>query len=127
VIDQLFERCFWDGRYRQVVGIAVEARKLEVLKRAILRASEDEENGKSSAKATSGDTIACDMLAGLFKKGDAKPLAIAYQIAFDLYDNSTQESLKKVREGLTKAPITVSADGKDKREDRRFRGRRVHV
>jgi len=169
VIDQLFERCFRDGRYRQVVGIAVEARKLEVLKRAILRASEDEENGKASAKAVSGeelleylldicmdivqerslrnellrlildllhdipspdyfsiakcivylneDTMACDMLAGLVKKGDAKSLAIAYQIAFDLYDNSTQEFLKKVREGLPKVPTPVAADGTDKKED----------
>jgi len=169
VIDQLFERCFRDGRYRQVVGIAVEARKLEVLKRAILRASEDEKNGKASAKAASGeelleylldicmdivqerslrnellrlildllhdipspdyfsiakcivylneDTMACDMLAGLVKKGDAKSLAIAYQIAFDLYDNSTQEFLKKVREGLPKVPTPVAADGTDKKED----------
>lgn len=42
IINELFERCFRDGRYRQVVGIAVEARKLDVLRKAILRASEDE-------------------------------------------------------------------------------------
>jgi 26S proteasome regulatory subunit N2 len=42
VVEQLFERCFREGRYRQVVGIAIEARNLDVLKRVILRASEDE-------------------------------------------------------------------------------------
>ena len=42
IINQLFERCFREGRYRQVVGIAVEARNLEVLRRTILRATEDE-------------------------------------------------------------------------------------
>lgn len=42
IINQLFERCYRGGRYRQVVGIAVEARKLDVLRRTILRASEDE-------------------------------------------------------------------------------------
>lgn len=42
IINELFERCFRDGRYRQVVGIAVEARQLSVLRRAILRASEDQ-------------------------------------------------------------------------------------
>lgn len=42
IINQLFERCYREGRYRQVVGIAVEARKLDVLRRTILRASEDE-------------------------------------------------------------------------------------
>lgn len=158
VINQLFERCFRDGRYRQVVGIAVEARKLDVLKRSILRASEEEKKkGKSSAsKASSGeelleylleicmnivqersfrnellklildllqdipspdyfsiakcivylneDAMACDMLVRLVKKADGKSLATAYQIGFDLYDNSTQEFLKKVREGLPKTP-----------------------
>ena len=42
VIDQLFERCFREKRYRQVVGIAVEARKFDVIRRTIIRASEDE-------------------------------------------------------------------------------------
>ena len=42
IIDELFERCFRSGSYRHVVGIAVEARRLDVLRRAILRASEDE-------------------------------------------------------------------------------------
>lgn len=42
IIDELFERCFQGGSYRQVIGIAVEARRLDVLRRAILRASEDE-------------------------------------------------------------------------------------
>ncbi|KAI9833890.1 MAG: hypothetical protein M1819_003399 [Sarea resinae] len=42
VIEQLFETCFQQGRYRQVIGIAVEARNLDIFRRAILRASEDE-------------------------------------------------------------------------------------
>ena len=42
VIEQLFERCFKEGRYRQVIGIAVEARNLDVLRRVIRRANEDE-------------------------------------------------------------------------------------
>lgn len=50
MIDQLFERCFRDGRYRQVVGIAVEARKLDVLRRSIQRASEDERKEKKSSE-----------------------------------------------------------------------------
>lgn len=46
VIDKLFERCFREKRYRQVVGIAVEARKFDVIRRAILRASDDEKGQK---------------------------------------------------------------------------------
>ena len=48
-------------------------------------------------------TMASDILSQLVKKADPKSLAIAYQIAFDMYDNSTQEFLKKVRESLPKA------------------------
>jgi 26S proteasome regulatory subunit N2 len=50
VIEELFERCFLEKRYRQVVGIAVEARNLDVLRRVILRASEDER--KQDGEAT---------------------------------------------------------------------------
>lgn len=59
IINQLFERCFRDGRYRQVVGIAVEARNLEVLRRAILRATEDgrKENKVGGASVGRGEEL----------------------------------------------------------------------
>ncbi|KAL8776297.1 MAG: hypothetical protein Q9213_008324 [Squamulea squamosa] len=158
IIDELFERCFRGGSYRQVIGIAVEARRLDVLRRAISRAGEDEKEQRrdeignpiksqdlieyvleicmnvvqerglrnellrlvldllndipspdyfSIAKCIvylNEHTMASDMLVQLVKKGDPTSTAIAYQIAFDLYDNSTQEFLKKVREELPKAP-----------------------
>ena len=52
VIEQLFEQCFRQKRYRQVVGIAVEAKNLDVLRKAILRASDDEkrQHGESSRR-----------------------------------------------------------------------------
>lgn len=55
--------------------------------------------------------MASDMLAELVKKGDPKSLAIAYQIAFDLYDNSTQGFLKKVREELPQPPAPTTENG----------------
>jgi 26S proteasome regulatory subunit N2 len=42
VIERLFEECFRQKRYRQVIGISIEAKSLEVLRMAILRASDDE-------------------------------------------------------------------------------------
>ena len=42
VIERLFESCFRQKRYRQVIGIAIEAKNLDVLRTAILRAGEDE-------------------------------------------------------------------------------------
>ncbi len=151
VIERLFEKCMREKRYRQVVGIAVEARSLEILRRVILRAAKDEqqENGEPTKRGEelmdyvleicmsivqerglrneilklifellndipSPDyfaiakcivyldqhSMASDILRQLVEKGDARSLAVAYQISFDLYDNSTQEFLRKVREEL---------------------------
>jgi 26S proteasome regulatory subunit N2 len=49
VIERLFEQCFRQHRYRQVVGIAIEAKNLDVLRTAILRCSEAEkQQGETS-------------------------------------------------------------------------------
>jgi 26S proteasome regulatory subunit N2 len=59
VIERLFESCLQEGRYRQVVGIAVEAQNLEVLRMVIERASDDERKlrGKQvEAEGTPGPT-----------------------------------------------------------------------
>ena len=154
VIEQLFEECFYTKRYRQVVGIAIEARNLDILRRVILRAAADEK--KANGEATNAGeelmeyvldicmsvvqerglrneilklilellndipspdyfsiakcvvylnqhSMASDILRQLVEKGDPRSLAVAYQISFDLYDNSTQEFLKKVREELEEA------------------------
>lgn len=54
VIERLFEGCLKEGRYRQVVGIAVEARNLEVLRRVIKRASDDERKAGKQPEGTTG-------------------------------------------------------------------------
>ncbi|KIX07543.1 uncharacterized protein Z518_02196 [Rhinocladiella mackenziei CBS 650.93] len=151
VVESLFEKCFQEKRYRQVVGIALEARNLDILRRVIKRAAEDErkDNGEATKKGEelmdyvldicmsvvqerglrneilklilellndipSPDyfaiakcvvyldqhSMASNILRQLVEKGDARSLAVAYQISFDLYDNSTQEFLRKVREEL---------------------------
>lgn len=52
VIRRLFESCYEVGAYRQVVGIAVEARNMEDLKEAILRSSKEASGkGKNSSAA----------------------------------------------------------------------------
>lgn len=63
-------------------------------------------------------SMATDILRQLVEKGDPRSLAIAYQISFDLYDNSTQEFLKKVREELPKTEEPPNAPESEKREDR---------
>ena len=64
--------------------------------------------------------MASDLLCQLIKKGDSKSLAVAYQIAFDFYDNSTQSFLRKVREELPSGPapsIDQPASSGDPMED----------
>ncbi|ODM23302.1 hypothetical protein SI65_00891 [Aspergillus cristatus] len=150
VIERLFEDCYRQKRYRQVIGIAVEAKSLDVLRKTIVRASDDEKklNGESRrseelleyvldicmgivqergfrneilklildllneipapdyfsiAKCVvylNEHSMASTILRQLVEKGDARSLAVAYQISFDLYDNSTQEFLKKVRQEI---------------------------
>lgn len=55
VIRRIFESCYQEGSYRQVVGIAIEARNLEVLREVILRASQDEkQQGKRPTNGAPG-------------------------------------------------------------------------
>ncbi|KAL9127651.1 MAG: hypothetical protein Q9217_003519 [Psora testacea] len=173
LIDQLFERCFREKRYRQVVGIAVEARNFKVLRRAIIRASEDEKKEKNFNKDGLGQaeelldyllgicmdivqerglrqellklildllrdiplpdvfsiakcivyldesSLASKLLVDLVNTGGPRKLAEAYQIAFDLYNNSSQDFLRRVRQGLSKPeeplrnPAMTEADKMD--------------
>jgi 26S proteasome regulatory subunit N2 len=52
-IRRIFESCYESANYKQVVGIAIEARNLEVLREAIIRASSDEKKaGKKAAQSS---------------------------------------------------------------------------
>lgn len=151
IIKRLFDSCFRQKQYRQVIGIAIEAKNLDVLRTAILRAGEDERKqlGESRRSGELLDyvldicmsivqersfrneilklilellndipspdyfsiakcvvylnehSMASAILRQLVEKGDARSLSVAYQISFDLYDNSTQEFLKKVRQEIS--------------------------
>jgi 26S proteasome regulatory subunit N2 len=171
VIERLFESCLDEGRYRQVVGIAVEAKNLEVLRRVIKRASDDEKKSLGKQAEKSGgpteelmeyvldicmgvvqergfrteilrlildllsdiptpdyfsiakcvvylnqDEEASTMLRKLVANDDQTSTAIAYQIAFDLYDNGTQEFLSKVMKSLPKKVDEAAAEDKENRE-----------
>ncbi|GAB1317744.1 proteasome regulatory particle base subunit [Madurella fahalii] len=155
VIERLFESCLKEGKYRQVIGIAVEAKNLDVLRRVIKRASEEGKNVKAkSQEGAQGpaeelmdyalsicmdvvqerglrteilrlildllshvpnpdlfavakcvvyldeDQEASELLRQVVAKGDRNAVTTAYQIAFDLYDNGTQEFLAKVAKSL---------------------------
>lgn len=57
-------------------------------------------------------SMASVILRQLVEKGDPRSLAVAYQISFDLYDNSTQEFLLKVRGEISElVPKSDEGDG----------------
>ncbi|OJJ44580.1 hypothetical protein ASPZODRAFT_134663 [Penicilliopsis zonata CBS 506.65] len=165
VVERLFEQCFRQKRYRQVIGIAIEAKNLEVLRTAILRASQDEKKQQGESRRSeelmeyvldicmsivqerafrneilklildllneipapdyfsiakcvvylNEHSMASVILRQLVEKGDPRSLAVAYQISFDLYDNSTQEFLKKVREEIA-ALVPEQTESKETKE-----------
>ena len=55
IIERLFERCYRAGNYRQVVGIAIEARNLDQLMHAIERARHDQAKSKKQSRDDSRD------------------------------------------------------------------------
>ncbi|KAM0333940.1 hypothetical protein ACHAQA_000957 [Verticillium albo-atrum] len=175
VVERLFESCLKEGRYRQVVGIAVEAKNLEVLRRVIKRASDDEKSAKGKASEApspadelmeyalsicmdivqersfrteilrlildllndipnpdyfaiakcvvylNSDEEASHMLRQLVSNEDRVSITNAYQIAFDLYDNGTQEFLGKIINSLPsgeppKAPAPVESEDNEAEE-----------
>lgn len=54
VTRRIFKSCYEEGEYKQVVGIAVEARNIEVLREAILKSSKEE--GGKGKQGVSGQT-----------------------------------------------------------------------
>ncbi|KAI1333917.1 26S proteasome regulatory subunit rpn2 [Xylariaceae sp. FL0016] len=175
VIERLFETCLKTGRYQQVVGIAVEAKRLDVVNKVIHRADDDHKRtkGKSAQDDVMGPaeelmdyclSICMDvvqerafrddilqLVLNILTSGRAKDpdyfsiakcivylnkdeqartvvrhlvntatveaTAIAYQFAFDLYDNGTQEFLGRVISGLPKGELNSEKTEDDGNED----------
>lgn len=166
VIERLFEHSLTGAHYKEVIGIAIESRNLEVLRNVIKRVREDDKNasGKDRSRRSvhgeimehlvflcmdvvqerglrhailrlildllsdisevdyfaiakcvvylNSDEEASRMLKTLVEKGDRLSILKAYQIAFDLYDNGTQEFLGKVIKSLPSGELPS-----DKTED----------
>lgn len=36
IVDRMFQRCLDDGQYKQAIGIAIETRRMDIFKKAIL-------------------------------------------------------------------------------------------
>ena len=36
IVNRMFQRCLDDGQFKQAVGIAIESRRMDIFKRAIL-------------------------------------------------------------------------------------------
>ncbi|KAH8655252.1 armadillo-type protein [Xylariales sp. PMI_506] len=177
VIERLYANCLREGRYKQVVGIAVEAKRLDVVARVIKEAgvehdktkgkkSKDEEYAPGPAEELmdyclsicmdvvqerafrdeilelvldilssnqvrepdyfsiakcivylNKDEDARDVIEKLVQTEQPHSIAIAYQFAFDLYDNGTQEFLGKVMDQLPSGDSADEVSGKPAEAD----------
>jgi 26S proteasome regulatory subunit N2 len=169
VIERLYARCLQQGRYKQVVGIAVEAKRLDVVARVIREAGGNElgdDEGPGPAEELmdyclgicmdvvqerafrdeilqlvldilSSSTVrepdyfsiarcivylnkdehARDVIRQLIQSVQPHSVAIAYQFAFDLYDNGTQEFLGRVMAQLPSGDPVAPQEGKPAAED----------
>jgi hypothetical protein len=36
IVNKMFDRCYADGKYRQALGIAIESRRLDIVKKSIV-------------------------------------------------------------------------------------------
>ncbi|CAG8526274.1 17299_t:CDS:10 [Acaulospora morrowiae] len=151
VVERMFKRCYDDGEFKQAIGIALEARRLDVIEQIISKGQASEllsyvlevsmtlvlnldfrnkvlrllvklyQNLEepdyvsiSQCFVHLNDPIsASKMLQDLVNKGDEFYLLMAYQIAFDLEENATQEFLQKV---VSELPVTSSLTQNEKRD-----------
>ncbi|KAF7725612.1 proteasome regulatory particle base subunit [Apophysomyces ossiformis] len=145
IVERMFHRCSEDGEYEQAIGIALESRRLDVVKAIIEKGSpnkllsyvldvcmtlvqnlefrnqvlrllvslyqnleEPDYISVSQCLVHLNDPKTCtEMLKSLIDKEEA---LMAYQIAFDLEENATQDFLSKVAKELP-MPAPVSAEG----------------
>ncbi|CAB4395122.1 uncharacterized protein OCT59_026377 [Rhizophagus irregularis] len=152
VVERMFQRCYDDGEFKQAIGIALEARRLDIIEQAISKgqASDllayvlevsmtlvlnlDFRNevllllAKLYQNLAEPDYVsisqcyvhlnkpieAARLLKDLVSKGDEFYLLMAYQIAFDLEDNATQEFLQKVGSEL---PVTSTITSTHEKSD----------
>ncbi|CAB4065573.1 PSMD1 [Lepeophtheirus salmonis] len=117
VVNRMFERCLEDGEYKQALGIAIEARRLDVFQRAIKESND--ENGmlsyafRVSMTLIQNRTYRATLLrvlidlyravAGVLEtlsKGSSNDVMMAYQIAFDMYESATQQFLNAVVQAI---------------------------
>ncbi|KAL0144616.1 armadillo-type protein [Mucor lusitanicus] len=134
IVERMFQRCAEDCEYEQAIGIALESRRLDIVKSIIqkgdaskllsyvldvcmtlvqnlefrnevLRLLNPDYISISQCLVHLNDTTSCaDMLKSLVDKKDE---LMAYQISFDLEENATQEFLSKVSAELPAEPETT--------------------
>ncbi|KAI8318872.1 26S proteasome regulatory complex, non-ATPase subcomplex, Rpn2/Psmd1 subunit [Martensiomyces pterosporus] len=152
IVERMIERCFASKDYGQVIGIAIEARRLDVLERALVSGdtkhlldyvqkscidyigsihvqsqvqellvkvhmqfeSPDYEAICLSLSKLNNPNATADILQSLIEDGAEDKILSAYQIAFDLDANATQEFTNAVVAALSSAAGT-SAEAADEK------------
>lgn len=80
IVNKMFERCFIDKEWYQAIGLALEARRLDVVERAIVEDSKDIEKKLNYTYKIAQDVIdskefrtdVLNLLVKLYERGDGK-------------------------------------------------------
>ncbi|KAI9206804.1 armadillo-type protein [Polychytrium aggregatum] len=147
VVTRMIQRCYNDQEYKQVIGIALESMRLDVIEEAVAKGNAKEllsyvlEAAMTIVQHIGFRNMLLQLLVKLFKNlqdpdyisisqcfvhlnspseagellqslvhKDEYHRLIAFQIAFDLEENATQEFLNKVLQSLPPASTEAEAD-----------------
>mmetsp|Transcript_20270 Transcript_20270/g.24217 ORF Transcript_20270/g.24217 Transcript_20270/m.24217 type:complete len:996 (-) Transcript_20270:325-3312(-) len=138
IVERMFERCFRDGQYRQAIGVALEARRMDKLADAIMKSDNVADSlaytMKASLKLVTSREFrqkVLKVLVGLYESSSIKDYSsvctclmfledhaavadildklilgtedeslLAYQIAYDLFENEIHQFLVKTRDRI---------------------------
>ena len=158
VVERMFQKCFEQGHWKEAIGLALEARRLDVLESTLNQASAAQKSPsgaetirelflytKEAALTLVQNLVfrnkvltllvnlyqalkepdylavcqclvflndhvsASQILKKLVEAGDKKHNLLAFQVAFDLYDNANQEYLTKLGSDLPKGVKSVAS------------------
>ncbi|KRZ72340.1 26S proteasome non-ATPase regulatory subunit 1, partial [Trichinella papuae] len=108
VINRMFDRCFAECEFKQIVGIALETRRIDMLNKALIESKDTVELAAYCAKCAvqfvQNRTYRNEVFFHLVELCSSSPLLdyntlcqesvlAAYQIAFDLFDSASQHYL----------------------------------
>ncbi|XP_003374860.1 26S proteasome non-ATPase regulatory subunit 1 [Trichinella spiralis] len=125
VINRMFDRCFAECEFKQIVGIALETRRIDMLNKALIESEDTVELAAYCAKCAvqfvQNRTYRNEVFHHLVELCSSSPLLdyntlcqesvlAAYQIAFDLFDSASQQYLTGMLKCISPSEVEEKSD-----------------